>query len=153
MDAPRKPRITLLSRLLHQHYAQAVDAAMRDAGFGDIRPSDAKAFPFVPVEGVTVGELAARAGVRKQTMAETVNRLVGAGYLERQPNPRDARSQLVLLTDRGRRARPVAAAAGDRVERQWAELTSPEEVELLRSLLQHLVSALDAASENPPTRG
>ncbi|APA99059.1 MarR family winged helix-turn-helix transcriptional regulator [Nocardia seriolae] len=147
MSAPRKPRITLLSRMLHRHYAQAVGAAMRAAGFGDIRPSDAKAFPFVPADGITVGELAVRAGVRKQTMAETVTRLVQAGYLERKPNPRDARSQLVLLTERGRRARPVAAEAGDRVERQWAQLTSPEEVELLRALLQHLVTAIDAAEQ------
>jgi DNA-binding MarR family transcriptional regulator len=136
------PRITLLSRLLHQHYAKDVDAAIRYAGFDDIRPSDAKVFPFVPAEGIAIAELAVRAGVRKQTMAESVDRLVAAGYLERKPNPNDRRSRLLFLTERGQAVQPVAAAAGERVEQRWAQLTSPEHVETLRSLLQELVTKL-----------
>jgi DNA-binding MarR family transcriptional regulator len=138
-----RPRITLLSRLLHQHFAKAMDAAIQYAGFDDIRPSDAKAFPFVPDEGIAIAELAVRAGVRKQTMAEVVDRLVATGYLERKPNPRDRRSRLLFLTERGRAVQPVARAAGDRVEQHWAELTSPEHIETLRALLQQLVLKLE----------
>ena len=137
--------MTLLMRLLQQHYAHLVDAALRDAGFGDIRPGDAKVFPFVPPKGITVGQIAVLAGVRKQTMAEAVDQLVRAGYLERRPNPHDARSRLIFLTDRGKAARPIAAAAGDRVEEHWAELTSPEEIESLRSRLLHLVQQIKQA--------
>ncbi len=60
--------MTLLMRLLQQHYTHVVDAALRDAGHGDIRPGNAKVFPFVPPEGISVGEIAVLAGVRKQTM-------------------------------------------------------------------------------------
>jgi DNA-binding MarR family transcriptional regulator len=143
-DMPESPRITLLMRLVGQHYAQLVDAAMREAGFGDIRPGDAKVFPFVPPEGISVGELAALAGVRKQTMAEAVEQLERSGYVERRPNPRDARSRLVFLTGRGRSVEPVAALAGDHVENEWARLTSPGEVEALRSGLLRLVQAIQS---------
>jgi DNA-binding MarR family transcriptional regulator len=139
---PARPRLTLLWRLLHEHYSQDVDAALRAAGFGDIRQGHAKVFPFVPSEGIPVGELAALAGVRKQTMAEAVAQLVRAGYLERRPNPRDARSRLIFLTERGGLVRPFAAAAGDRVEERWAQLTSPEEVENLRRHLRHLLERI-----------
>lgn len=37
-DRTRKTRITLLTRLLHQHYARAIDAEIQAAGFDDIRP-------------------------------------------------------------------------------------------------------------------
>ena len=58
-------------------------------------------FPFVPPEGITVSELAELARVRKQTMAQAVDQLERMGYVERRPNPRDRRSRLVFLTERG----------------------------------------------------
>jgi DNA-binding MarR family transcriptional regulator len=133
-------------RLLSQHYTQVVDASMREAGFGDIRPGDAKVFPFVPPDGITIGDLAVRAAVRKQTMGEAVEQLERSGYVERRPNPRDARSRLVFLTGKGRSVQPVARAAGDRAEKQWARLTSPEEIEALRSGLLRLVQAIQAGT-------
>jgi DNA-binding MarR family transcriptional regulator len=145
-ELPDRPRITYLMRALHQHYTQFVDAALREAGFAGLRPGDAKALVFVPAEGIPVGDLAARAGVRKQTMLEAVEHLERAGYVERHPNPRDGRSRLVFLTQQGLAARPAARTAGDRAEAYWARLTSPGEVESLRSGLLRLVRAVDAAS-------
>lgn len=145
-DLPQRPRLTLLMRLLHQHYTQGVDEAINNAGFSDVRPAHAKVFPFVPDEGIQIGELAAMAGVRKQTMAQAVDELVRAGYAERRLNPRDARSRLVVLTERGRAVQPVAAAAGDSVEKHWAELTSAGEIEALRHQLVDLLERL--AAEN-----
>jgi DNA-binding MarR family transcriptional regulator len=140
-DVQRR-RLTLLFRLLHQHYARDVDAMLRNAGFADISPGHAKVFPFVPPEGISVGELAASAGVRKQTMAEAVEQLERAGYLQRRPNPLDRRSRLIFLTDRGRAVQPVASSAGQLVEEQWARLTSPQELEDLRQRLEYLIERI-----------
>jgi DNA-binding MarR family transcriptional regulator len=141
----KRLRLALLLRLLHREYAVGIEASLAEAGFGDIRSGDAKVFPFVPPEGIQVRELAIRAGVRKQTMAQTVDQLERAGYLERRPNPRDGRSRLVVLTERGRSVQPVAAGAGDLIEKRWAELTSPEEFETLRALLHHLLNRIGQA--------
>jgi hypothetical protein len=65
---PARPLIGLLLRLAYQHYAHDVDAALSDAGFGDIRPAAANVFPFVPPEGIAVARLAELARVRKQSM-------------------------------------------------------------------------------------
>ena len=121
---PTRPLIGLLLRLLYQHHAQDVEAALHDAGFGDLRPAHANVFPFVPAEGITVSELAELARVRKQTMAEAVEQLERMDYVERRPNPRDRRSRLVFLTARGTAVKPVTHATAARVERRWAELTS-----------------------------
>jgi DNA-binding MarR family transcriptional regulator len=66
------------------------------------------------------------------------------GYVERRPNPRDRRSQLVFLTRRGVAVKPVTHATASRVEDHWAELTSPEELEALRASLLHLLTELRA---------
>jgi DNA-binding MarR family transcriptional regulator len=141
---PARPLIGLLLRLVYQHYAQDIHAALREAGFGDIGPAHANVFPFVPPEGITVSQLAELAHVRKQSMAQAVDQLERMGYVERRPNPHDRRSRLVLLTDRGAAVRPVTHATAARVEDHWAQLTSPEELEALRASLLHLLTELRA---------
>jgi len=141
-DFPARPLIGLLLRLVYQHYAHDIDAALGEAGFDDIRPAAANVFPFVPPEGITVSRLAELARVRKQSMAQAVDQLERTGYVERGPNPRDHRSRLVFLTQRGASVPPVTHAAAERVEQRWAELTSPEEFAALRASLQRLLAAL-----------
>src|SRR3954471_3806180 len=119
---PVQPTIGLLLRLLYQHYSQDIHASLRDAGFGDIRPTHANVFPFVPEEGITVSELAELARVRKQTMPEAVEQLEPMGYVKRRPNPRDRRSRLVFLTERGASVKPITHATAARVEEHWAQL-------------------------------
>ena len=141
---PTRPLIGLLLRLLSQHYSQDIHAALQEAGFGDIRPTHANVFPFVPADGITVSELAELARVRKQTMAQAVDQLERMGYVERRANPHDRRSRLVFLTERGAAVKPVTHATAARVEERWAELSSPEELEALRASLLHLLTELRA---------
>ena len=147
---PPNPLLGLLLRLLNQHWTEAVEAALRDAGFGDIRPAHANVFPFVPPEGIQVSELAELARVRKQTMAQAIAQLERAGYVERRPDPRDRRARLVFLTQRGEAVRPVGVAAGRRVEERWAGLTTPGDIEALRGSLQRLVTR--AQEQSAPVR-
>jgi DNA-binding MarR family transcriptional regulator len=139
---PAHPLIGLLLRLVYQQYSQEIEAALREAGFDDVRPAAGNVFPFMPPEGITVSELADLARVRKQTMAQAVDQLERSGYVERRPNPRDRRSRLVFLTDRGASVTPVTHAAAARVEERWAKLTSPEQLEELRTSLLRLLTRL-----------
>jgi DNA-binding MarR family transcriptional regulator len=139
---PARPLIGLLLRLAYQHYAQDIETALRDAHFGDIRPGAANVFPFVPPDGITVSRLAELARVRKQSMAQAVDQLERTGYVERRPNPRDHRSRLVFLTERGASVPPVTHAAAERVEERWAQLTSPAEFDALRASLLRLLTEL-----------
>jgi DNA-binding MarR family transcriptional regulator len=139
---PEHPLIGLLLRLIYQHYSADIDAALREAGFDDIRPGAANVFPFVPPEGITVTRLAELARVRKQSMAQAVDQLEASGYVERRPNPDDQRSRLVFLTDRGASVPPVTHAAAQHVEERWAELIGQTEFDALRASLQRLLTKL-----------
>ena len=146
---PEHPLIGLLLRLAYQHYAQDIDTALREAGFGDIRPGAANVFPFVPPDGITVSRLAELARVRKQSMAQAVDQLERTGYVERRLDPRDHRSRLVFLTERGASVPPVTHAAAELVEQHWARLTSPAEFEALRDSLLRLLAELKDSNYAP----
>src|SRR5207245_662612 len=94
-------QLGLLLRLLHQHWVQAIHAALDDAGFGDVRPSHANVFTFVPAAGIQVSELTQLAHVRKQTMAQAVEELEQLGYVERR-RPAVRRSGGALLVSQRR---------------------------------------------------
>ena len=96
--------------------------------------------------GITVSELAELAHVRKQTMAQAVEHLERAGYVERRPNPHDRRSRLVFLTERGQSVPPVTHAAAARIEEDWAARTGAKELETLRKSLQRLLTELSTRS-------
>jgi DNA-binding MarR family transcriptional regulator len=141
---PTRPVIGLLLRLLYQEYAKDIDTALKEAGFGDLRPAHANVFPFVPPEGISVSGIADLARVRKQTMAEAVDQLERMGYVERRPNPADGRSRLVFLTERGASVKPVTHATAALVEKHWAKLTSTDELESVRASLLRLLTELKA---------
>jgi DNA-binding MarR family transcriptional regulator len=143
-QAHKRPLLSLLFRLLHQHYAQEIDAALREAGFDDIRPPHANVFAFARPDGIQVSELATVSQVRKQTMAQAVEQLEALGYVERRPDPHDGRARLVVLTERGEAVRPVCVAAGRRVEERWAELIGSEALETLRQTMRHLLDRLQS---------
>ncbi|OBK05690.1 MarR family transcriptional regulator [Mycobacterium sp. 1165196.3] len=132
----------LLLRLLNQHWGREVDAALVRAGFEDIRPTHANVFPFIPADGIQVSELATYAQMRKQSMAQAVEQLERAGYVERRPDPADRRGRLVFLTRRGAAVRPVGVAAGRDVEREWARVIGTKRLEELRDTLQELLDEL-----------
>lgn len=138
----------VLLRLLHQQFAGAVDEALAEAGFGDVRAAHASVFTFVPPEGMPVSELTLRAHVRKQSMAQTVDELEKLGYVERRPSPTDKRSRLVFLTARGKKIRPLAMAAGSRIEAQWAGSIGEGELDAIKRALGGLLAGVERRS--PP---
>ncbi|KJF67481.1 MarR family winged helix-turn-helix transcriptional regulator [Rhizobium nepotum] len=141
-SVPAPQSLGVLLRLAHQHFSSAVDEALDQSGFGDIRLHHANVFSFVPPEGIQVSELTVKAGVRKQSMAQAVEELEKLGYVERRPHPADKRARLVFLTERGKQIRPLAMATGKRVEEVWARLLGESDLEVLRSALQALLGKL-----------
>jgi DNA-binding MarR family transcriptional regulator len=70
----------------------------------------------------TAAEVARRRGLRRQSVQETVNRLLRNGMLERTPNPSDARAPLLSLTRRARAALRELGVA----QVEWAEGVAAE---------------------------
>jgi DNA-binding MarR family transcriptional regulator len=106
--------------------------------FDDIRPVHGFAFARISGDGSTVGDLAEHLGFSKQAASQLVEELIGKGYVERRPHPRDARSRLIVLTERGRACTRAADAAAEDTVRPWIEALGPERFHALVADLARL---------------
>lgn len=147
VDDTTPPLLGLLLRLANQRWAAQMDAQLADLGVHGLTAAHARVIPFVPPEGASIQDLADRAKVRKQTMAQSVDQLVAAGVVERRPDPKDRRASLVVLTPAGRAIRPRSRTAGRAVERLWADEIGHDALQSLRASLIELVGY-----EEPPGR-
>ena len=68
----------------------------------DIQPSHNAVFATLPAEGARSADMAARAGVTRQSMGESIRDMVSRGMLEMVPDPTDGRAKIVRYTDFGR---------------------------------------------------
>ena len=66
-----------------------------------VRPAHAAVFTNIDSEGTRLTQLAERALMTPQAMAELVDDLARLGYVTREPDPTDGRAKLIVLTDRG----------------------------------------------------
>ena len=114
--------------------------------FGEIRPTHGCVFRFVREDGMRLTELAAHAGITKQSAGELVDDLVGLGYVERIADPADKRAKLICLTERGREAQRVGFGLFSELEQRWAEHFGAERVEQLRELLEQIAAERAAAA-------
>ena len=137
-DSPT-PLVGLLLRLAAQQWGSDMDAALRIHGVEGITPAHANVIPFVPPEGIHIGDLARLAKVRKQSMAQSVELLAASGYVTRRRDPDDGRASLIFLTDKGRALGPASRTAGNRVEEEWATVVGHDDLEHLRRTLIRLL--------------
>jgi len=127
-----------------ERLAEEVYSALAREGYPDVRPAHGAVFRHILPEGSRVTTLAQRAGMTKQSMGYLVDSLAELGYVELEPDPKDGRAKVVLLTERGRRAQEAAATSSERLEAVLAERVGREEYAAMRKSLERLADALES---------
>jgi DNA-binding MarR family transcriptional regulator len=122
------------SERLHQRLAER--------GHPDVRPPHGNVFQYLDDAGTRVSDLAQRAQITKQSMAELVAHLERHGYVERVPDPTDRRAKLVRATRRGSEVYAIAREFVRELEAQWTERLGEAKMRRLRVLLRELNDAL-----------
>jgi DNA-binding MarR family transcriptional regulator len=117
-------------------------AAVRSAGH-PITLAQARIFQRVDAGGSRLTQLARAAQVTKQTAGYLVDQLQAGGYLERTPDPTDARAQLIRITPKGHQVIAVAAPVEQQIEAEWAAHLGPRQTEALRQALRRLRTITD----------
>jgi DNA-binding MarR family transcriptional regulator len=117
-----------------------VQAGLTRRGFDDVRPAHGFAFVRISAGDATTADVAVHLGISKQAAAQLVDHLVSHGYVERRPDPRDARARLLVLTGRGRACTAAAEAAAAETVDRWQDRLSPP-------AFRHLSTALAALAE------
>lgn len=90
-------------------------------------------------DGMTLGELAARALQRQPTMTKIVDRMVQSGLVTRRKGEPDRRQVRIFITDDGRKRVKDALSAAKKHEAEVLSDYSAEEAHRLKSMLQALI--------------
>jgi DNA-binding MarR family transcriptional regulator len=111
-------------------------AELARQGHPDMRPMHGFVFQAIGNDGSTAAELGRRLGISKQAAGKTIDALEHLGYVRRGPDPRDARSKVVRLTDRGIDALSRSARIFDDLRAGWARTLGAERLRALESDLR-----------------
>lgn len=133
----------LLMFIAQRYVEMRVLDHLRERGFDDITLAQARIAARLDDDGMRLTELAAAAQVTKQTAAFLVGQLERAGYVERRPDPTDARARLICIAERGRAAQREARVVERRVEAEWTRHLGKERMAALRGSLLDLREITD----------
>jgi len=125
---------------LASQLVDGVQEGLARRGFDDVRPAHGFAFVRISAGDATTADVAQHLGITKQAAAQLVAYLVERRYVERRPDPRDARARLLVLTQRGRACTAAAQAAATEAVDTWRD-------HLGSSDFGHLQDALAAITE------
>jgi DNA-binding MarR family transcriptional regulator len=109
----------------------------------EVTPAQARLFQRIDPGGTRLTELAERAQVTKQTAGFLVDQLEKGGYVERVPDPTDARARLVRITERGASTIPAASEVVAQVEAEWTDHLGAARMAQLRDALTKLREITD----------
>jgi DNA-binding MarR family transcriptional regulator len=126
--------------LLRVAWDQALEAVLARVApaHPELRPAHLYLFRLDGVDGATTAELAAHAGMTKQSMHELVTHLERLGYLTRQSDPGSARTRPLRLTTAGRALEDEVHTAIADVLDEWRERLGAEHFDLLWQILQEI---------------
>jgi DNA-binding MarR family transcriptional regulator len=117
--------------------------ALAEAGYQDFTPAQARVFQRIDPDGSRLTALAERAQVTKQTAGFLVDQLERAGYVERVPDPTDARARLVKVAPRGATAIADTIGVIAEIEAEWEAHLGRRRWTELRAALDELVAITD----------
>lgn len=137
------PHPGLLMYIGARHVEQRVSDAVLAAGYDDLTPAMARAAARLSEGGMRVTELAEQARITKQSASALVEQLERCGYVERVPDPSDARARLVVIAPRGREVQRIARREERSIEREWARHLGAERMAALQDALVALREITD----------
>ena len=113
---------------------------LHDEGFDDLRLTHfLQVFRHVSGTGDRPADIARSAGVTPQALAQTLLELESLGYVRRQPDREDRRSQRIFWAARGLRAGQVLEEHYARMETRWGQAVGVDAVATSRALLSAIL--------------
>ncbi len=128
-------QVNLLARMMEQALASRIRP------HGVVPGQFAQLLALFRSDGQSVTDLAAAVAIEHSTMSRTLARMERDGLVVTRPNPEDARSRHIFLTEHARSLEPVLKAEAAAVNRDFQALLSPDEVDQLLTLVKAVAAS------------
>lgn len=119
---------------------------MHEGGFGAVAEVHLTLFRNLDLGGTRLTEIASRARMTKQAMAELVDKGEELGFVARQPDPGDGRAKIVAFTPAGLRLLNQQRRGIEAAERRMVAVTGAAFVADLRAQLMAYVASSGATN-------
>jgi DNA-binding MarR family transcriptional regulator len=137
-----------LVRLLAE-FRRELLAEAESHGYGDLRPAHLQITGNIGTKGIRLTALAARAQLSLAATSELVNEMQKMGYLERRPDPADARAKLIFPTARGLQLLQEASNKVKELEQLWGTYAGEQRFEAALQSLQDVLTATRMSAKPP----
>lgn len=117
---------------------RAVQEALAQEGFSELRPGHHVVLRHIGHDGERPVVIAERAQVSRQAIAKVIDDLERIGIVRRDPDPTDGRGVIVRLTDRGQSGLAVGRQAMQAIEAQLVADLGPRRWQAMRDALERL---------------
>ncbi|NIK62147.1 MarR family winged helix-turn-helix transcriptional regulator [Kribbella shirazensis] len=138
----RKPLIALVERANRALQTDMVRRAHAD-GHAEVKMAHNSVFGTLYSGGSRAADMAARAGITRQSMGEVIRDMVALDLLEMRPDPDDGRAKVVGYTEHGLDVASDGRRHLIQLERRLAEEFGEHEYDTARDVLERLVDVLD----------
>jgi len=159
MESIDKPHQEVALPVLLRHarntYGSAMRRALADAGYDDIPGNGLYVIGGLALDraDVPLSQLILELRLSKQAAGQLVDTLVTRGYLDRTPDREDRRKLTVALTERGRAAAAVQAAAREQVDAELLAIVGQDNVDRTRRTLAALIDLAHRPQANGSDEG
>jgi DNA-binding MarR family transcriptional regulator len=130
------PNVGVLLFIAYRSMEQRVLEALAGLGY-DITLAQARLFMRIAPHGSRQTDLAEQAQITKQSAGFLIEALEKAGYVERVPDPTDARARLVRVAAHGARAVEASRKVVDEILAEWTDHLGADR---MRAMTDALVS-------------
>ena len=128
----------VLLALAYGQFVVELREYLAEEGFDDLGRSDGYVFRALASRPMTVSDLAARLQISKQGAGQIIDDMERRGYVERRPDPSDARARLLHLTVRGEAALSAARKFHQAYERKLRRRFGDEAIDTMRGVLTEM---------------
>jgi DNA-binding MarR family transcriptional regulator len=108
-----------------------------------LREAHTRLLPHLNFEGSRLTEVAARAGITKQSAQRLIDEMVEEGFLQKVPDPEDGRAKIIAYTPRGLQGVMEGLQVLTELERELEGQLGARRMKDLGKSLELLLDALD----------
>lgn len=140
------PLIALVDRVNRALQADMVRQA-HERGHTQVKQAHNAVFGTLGAGGARASDMAARAGITRQSMGEIIRDLVGLGLLEMRTDPADRRAKLVTYTAAGIELTTGGFQHIQDMEARFADALGADDYQRVRTGLMSIVGLLTAGDQ------